>query len=218
MKTSDLIRWSGAALMLGGIFVAVNGVTHPLGETSPYYSNSLWVPSHLIGYAGLVLILFGLMGLYARHAEKAGRLGLLGFILVFVGGVTFAGGIFWIEVILGPPLAVNAPALLDSFKTSPSTLLPPALFLTFAGLSFLFFAGYIIFGVAMTRAAVLPRWVVWLVITSIIGILLFSGYGLVPVLVNIGIIVLGLSLVGWGYALRSEKPQAQFSVREHGAS
>lgn len=75
MKNSDLARWSGVALMLGGILVAVSGAIHPLGETSVYYSSSLWLPSHLMGYFGLILSLLGLIGLYARHAEKVGRLG-----------------------------------------------------------------------------------------------------------------------------------------------
>lgn len=220
MKNSDLARWSGATLMLGGILVAVSGAIHPLGETSAYYGNGLWLPSHLMGYFGLVLSLLGLIGLYVRHAEKAGRLGLLGLVLVFVGGVTFAGGLFWEEVVLGPVLAVKQPALIDSFKTPSSGILPGPVALASAVLGLSFFAGYVILGVALNRAAVLPRWVFWLLIASIIDIitLLLAGFGAVPVLVNTGITVLGLTLTGWGYAFWAEKPRALPALPGHEAS
>jgi hypothetical protein len=45
------------------------------------------------------------------------------------------------------------------------------------------------------------------------GTLLLSGYRQISAIGNIGITVLGLSLVGRSYALRSEKPRAQFSVQ-----
>lgn len=140
---------------------------------------------------------------------------MIGLILVFLGGVTFAGSLFWEEVVLGPVLAVTSPALIDSFKTPSSAILPAPVLLASAVLALSFFAGYVIFGTALDRAAVFPRWVFWLLITSIIDIitLLLAGFGAVPVLVNTGITLLGLTLAGWGYAFWSEEPRALPSLK-----
>ena len=51
MSTTKLIRWSGLALILGGIALAGHALTHPPGETAPYVFYPLWVPSHVLDAA-----------------------------------------------------------------------------------------------------------------------------------------------------------------------
>ncbi len=143
-------------------------------------------------------------------------MGLIGFALTLVGAVTLGMELLWIEVIIYPFLVVNAPALFDSLRSSPAYLIP-------AGLSFaLFLGGSVIFGVAMARAAVLPRWGVWLVVMAVLPTLLFLGVivlilsgvvtvsgisssGAAFVIIFIFFIALELGFVGWSYALWSEK-------------
>src|SRR5262249_26174480 len=48
-------------------------------------------PSHMIWWLGVVLLQFGLFGLYGRHIEALGWLGLTGFVLVFFGASLTAG-------------------------------------------------------------------------------------------------------------------------------
>ncbi len=219
MKKSNLIRWSGLALMIAGILGVVGLVIHPLSETASDVASSRWVAAHLLGFVSTIPLIFGLIGLYARHAERTGRLGLLGFALSLVGAITAGMELLWIEVIIYPFLVANAPALFDSLRSSPAYVVPVVLsFLLFLG-------GSIIFGVAMVRAAVLPRWGRWLVIMAVIptilivglGVLVFSGVATVSglsgpgsatiLIFNIVFIVLLLSFVGWGYALWSDKRQ-----------
>ncbi len=218
MKTSDLIRWSGLSLIVGGIMGILGLVIHPLNENAPTITSSLWVPAHYMAFVSSILFIFGLIGLYARQAEETGRLGLIGFALTLIGVVTLGMELLWIEVIIYPFLVANEPALFYSLRSSPAYLVP-------IGLSFLLFlVGSVIFGVAMVRAAVLPRWGVWLVILAVfptllitglfvlalLGILTVSGVsGSAPFFVIFAIFfsALDLSFVGWGYALWSEKRQ-----------
>ena len=219
MKTSNLIRWSGPALMIGGILGVVGLVIHPLSETASDVTSSRWVPAHLLGFVSTIPLMFGLIGLYARQAEETGRLGLLGFALTLIGAISDGMELLWIEVIIFPFLIANDPALYDSLRSSSAYLV--ALALSFL----LFFGGWITFGAAMVRAAVLPRWTVWLVVMAVIPAIFIlglavlvlsgvatasglSGSGSPTILIfNIVGIVLSLSLVGWGYALWSEKRQ-----------
>ncbi len=219
MKTSNLIRWSGPALMIGGILGVVGLVIHPLSETASDVTSSRWVPAHLLGFVSTIPLIFGLIGLYARQAEETGRLGLLGFALTLIGAISDGMELLWIEVIIFPFLVANNPALYDSLRSSSAYLV--ALALSFL----LFFGGWITFGAAMVRAAVLPRWTVWLVVMAVIPAIFIlglavlvlsgvatasglSGSGSPTILIfNIVGIVLSLSLVGWGYALWSDKRQ-----------
>src|SRR6266566_5224829 len=212
MKTSNLIRWSGPALMIGGILGVVGLVIHPLSETASDVASSRWVPAHLLGFVSTIPLIFGLIGLYARQAEETGRLGLLGFALTLIGAVSEGMELLWIEVIIFPFLIANDPALYDSLRSSSAYLV--ALALSFL----LFFGGWITFGAAMVRAAVLPRWTVWFVVMAVIPAIVISGVatasglsgpGSPTILIfNIVGIMLSLSLVGWGYALWSDKRQA----------
>src|SRR6266581_8972521 len=147
MKASNLIRWSGLALMIGGILGAVSLVIHPLSETASDVASSLWVPAHLLGFVSTIPLIFGLIGLYARQAEETGRLGLLGFALTLIGAISDGMELLWIEVIIFPFLVANNPALYDSLRSSSAYLV--ALALSFL----LFFGGWITFGAAMVRAA-----------------------------------------------------------------
>src|SRR5213592_3570886 len=219
MKTSNLIRWSGPALMIGGILGIVGLVIHPLSETASDVASSRWVPAHLLGFVSTIPLMFGLIGLYARQAEETGRLGLLGFALTLIGAISDGMELLWIEVIIFPFLVANDPALYDALRSSSAYLVALALSLL------LFFGGWITFGATMVRAAVLPRWTVWLVVMAVIPAIFIlglavlvlsgvatasglSGSGSPTILIfNIVGIVLSLSFVGWGYALWSDKRQ-----------
>jgi len=201
MKTSNLIRWSGPALMIGGILGIVGLVIHPLSETASDVASSRWVPAHLLGFVSTIPLIFGLIGLYARQAEETGRLGLLGFALTLIGAISEGMELLWIEVIIFPFLVANDPALYDSLRSSSAYL------------------------VALALSFLLPRWTVWLVVMAVIPAIFIlglavlvlsgvatasglSGSGSPTILIfNIVGIVLSLSFVGWGYALWSDKRQ-----------
>jgi hypothetical protein len=178
----------------------VHAATHPLGETSQYVVNDLWVFSHVIGYVAWVFCLFGLVGLYLRYFEKTGGLVLTGFVLTLVGGTTFYSAVLWLGAIVQPFLTSNAPALNDSLVSTTSS---PAVLALVIGL-LLFVVGYPLFGVALYRSNVMQHRAMWPAILSIVGVILFFGAVAIIVLSNIGGMVIGLSLAAWGYMTWSE--------------
>jgi hypothetical protein len=89
MAGHTLIRW---VLIVGAVVLVIHQISHPLGETAAFTREATWVPSHVLGYLAFLLLMFGLIGLYARQAEAAGPLGLVAFALTMVGLVIAAGG------------------------------------------------------------------------------------------------------------------------------
>jgi hypothetical protein len=203
MSTSQLIRWSGLSLMLGGIGVAVESVIHPPGETAQYVLEPVWGFAHWLGAIAWLLILFGLFGLYARQAERVGRLGFVGFTMA-AGGSALAAGTFMVGgAALQPIMAQGAPHLLDAagpFFTDASVKVA-------AGLILAGFVGFVLLAIASLRARSLPpigSWILALLVPAgvvagpLVLIVAPGREGIVLLLLGIAIAV---GCIAWGYAL-----------------
>ena len=200
MSTANLIRWSGAASLLSGALYALAAVLHPIGEDLASVNSPNWVTSHLVYWVSSILMLFSLMGLYARQVDKTGWLGLVGFILAFIG-TALVEGIFFLASTAVPFFAAGSPANFEQAMTPPAF----AVFVLILG----FVLGYILFGIATMRAGVLPRWSGLLLI---IGSALFMiseaaplDRALAHLVVTIGDVLFGVGFAWMGYALWSEK-------------
>jgi hypothetical protein len=209
MSTTNLIRWSGLVSLLAGVLYAIAALLHPVGEDLTAVNSPNWVTSHLVYWVSAILILFSLIGLYARQTEQSGRLGLVSFVLAFIG-TTVVGSIFFMASTVIPLVAAaGSPAFFDKAMT------PPALFMPVIILGFVL--GYILFGITIMRAGVLPRWS---------GLLLIVGVSLFPiseaplfnltlshVIVTIGDVLFGLGFAWMGYALWSEKREPALKAK-----
>lgn len=157
MSSSNLIRWGGLAAIVSGVS-SVTGDLLGLAVDLESAESALTTPYilvFLLYLLGTVLLLLGLVGLYASQSEAAGVLGLVGFLVAFVGTALFSGAI-WFELFITPSLATEAPELAEAE-------------LGFAGfiLSFLLVViGWLLFGVATLRARVYPRWAAILLIVG----------------------------------------------------
>jgi hypothetical protein len=201
-------RWSGPVAMLGGLLVAIGIPLHPLryGEA---VKQSPYAAIHTLISVGLMLALFGLVGLYVRQADKLGRLGLIGFFVAFIGQVLTLSALMT-EGFMWPAVAQYDPAAVHNFDaTSPVRdvvmLLAPALF----GGLVLFAVGYALFGIATVRAAVPARWGGVLIA---IGAVLYAVGGftlpllgahsiVVTIIESSGAIPFGLGFILIGYTL-----------------
>ncbi len=200
MSTAKLIRWSGLISILAGGLYALGALLHPVGEDLNAYLSPNWVPAHQVYWVSAKLMLFGLLGLYARQVEETGWLGLVGFVLAFIGTV-LVSGIFAMASTVVHLVAVQAPALFDQAVTPP----------TFAVLVLVlgYILGYVLFGIATTRAGVFPRGSgLLLIIGSVMFFISESvslNASLSHVIVTIGDVIFGASFVWMGFALWSEK-------------
>ena len=108
MSSSNLIRWSGLAALVGSVLLVVLDVVEfvLVGDQpdSVAAATSAWVILQVSFIVAIVLISLGLVGLYARQAEQAGTLGLIAFLVAFIGTVMTSGA-QWSTAFIAPALA-----------------------------------------------------------------------------------------------------------------
>jgi hypothetical protein len=151
VESAGLFKWSGLALVSGGVLLAVATLLHPSRETASTIiaSEVRLVAAHVLGTLSSLLVLLGLPGLYLAQRGRMGRLGFAGFLVAFFGTYLLAvSGNFGF---LAPVLAKEAPAVIIAIG-----LYPPVVGL--GGLAAIaFMVGYALLGIAMARTATLPR-------------------------------------------------------------
>lgn len=209
---SKFTRWSGLMAMLGGLLVAIGIPLHPLryGEA---VKQSPYAAIHTLIAVGLMLALFGLVGLYVRQADKLGALGLTGFFIAFVGQTLTLSGLMT-EGFMWPAVAQYDPAAVHNFDVNSPVgqviaLLAPAFF----GGLILFAVGYALFGVATVRAAVPARWggvliALGAVLYTVGGFTLplFGTHSIVVTIIeSSGAIPFGLGFILMGYTLWADR-------------
>jgi hypothetical protein len=206
MSFAQLIRWSGLAGILGGISIAVFVLVHPWNQFvgAEVARTTAWRIAHSLHFVGATLTLLGLIGLYARQMQHLGQLGLIGFVLAFIGTAMFVGT-GMLTAFIWPMVAVQAP---DALGQDGAMFLPPAvvaLVLTAVVVTL----GYILFGLAMLRASVLPRWgIVLFVVGAVLGMGPPQPLGPLPWAgLVLGGVLFGIGGIWLGYALWTSTPE-----------
>lgn len=202
---ATLIRWAGLAAMTAGtIFAAIQPI-HP-ADALASVNTTAWAIITPIKTVMCMLFLFGIAGIYTRQIKEVGWLGLVGFLLLSVSWSLNLAFIF-AEAFILPLLATPAPTFVDGFfgifnghpvETDLGAL--PALF----GLvGVLYMLGGLLFGIAIFRANILPRWA---------AALLAIASALTPLAAlfpheyqRLAAIPVALALAWLGYALWSER-------------
>ncbi len=205
ITTSKLIRWAGLSALLSGICYILVGLFHPANVPSSV-TTTPWAVVHVLACAMCFFGLLGLSGLYAKQAEKSGWLGLVGFVMISLWLVLIMGFSF-VEAFILPSLATTVPKLAEGWmgmlNSSASEInlgvLPTLWTLTAP----LYMFGGLLFGIAIFRAGILPRWA---------GVLLALGCLLAPVAALLPLdaqpkmaVPVGLALAWLGYALWSAR-------------
>ncbi len=199
MAPEVLIRWSGLASILGGTLYALFMFFHPANDSTGMRTGA-WAPVHLMWHVAVLLALLGLVGLYARQAHRAGRFGLVSFVVAFVGTALSVGETY-VEAFVLPALALEAPGLLERLEAGEvPAAIQPLMVSLLAGVA-LFILGYILFGITILRAGVLPRPAGLLLI---IGAPLFTfGTQVHQAIATGGAVLFGAGFIWLGYALWS---------------
>ena len=197
------VGWGAWAAIASGLAMAVSllmewlVVPHERLGTEAFLTSSYHVSSGL-RLLSIVLLLWGLIGIYGRRSRALGTFGLWAFVVAFLGTALTVGNV-WAEVFVWPTLTEVAPNTLSGTITGASPYLMAGLNLSFP----LFGIGLILFGAATFWAGVYPRWASALLIVSIpVTIFLDPTPGSFQE--SIGQILLGIavSALGW-HALRT---------------
>jgi hypothetical protein len=189
MPSSNLIWTSGGLASAAAGLLLLLGHLLDLGGNSEYgtvLGGSLILTAH-------VVLVFGLVALYAAQVEQSGLLGGLGMVLSVVG-TTLVSGVVLVEI---------AGASGAEVENVLGAGLPGALALL-GGLAFLI--GLFLFGAATMRAGVFPRWAGLLLIVgdAVFGLGSFAGsaatiFEIVGALITcVARLWLGLSLLSGG--------------------
>jgi hypothetical protein len=136
---------------MAGLCVALATLIHPSQETPAAIlsQEGRLIAGHWLFTFFCGFLLLGLPGVYAAQAERAGRLGLASGLLLFFGTLFFAVSNDYGFV--APPLAAQAPAMLEAINAYPPVVAMNGLLIV------CFFPGSILFGLTIWRAGLLPR-------------------------------------------------------------
>jgi hypothetical protein len=172
------LRQTGLLAMAAGASTFLTPILHP---DDP--GNAAWVPVHLLAFATLIAVLLVLVGIFVRQLPRSECLGLAGFLAAFVGTSM---------------MLMEGREHLFSHDFGQGT--PVGLWQLIAT-SLVFSVGYILLGVAIFRAGILPRGAGVLLAVGGGPIVAFSPpIGILAVLV-VGHTLFGAGLAWLGYAL-----------------
>ena len=180
MNKTKFIRLSGWAFIVGAFAWVLGWAVNDIQYNNPYnaftfslgkYVGYLYASVQILVPAAIILTIVGMLGLYLRHAEQAGRLGRSGLIIALAAGVTAVLS-FSLEIFMQFEYAWIGVGI---------TIL-------------LIFIGLTIFGIAVLRNRVLPRWKFTPILTGICGVLTISGLGPLFLLTSVGLFALGYQL------------------------
>jgi hypothetical protein len=178
MFSEKVIRWSGLALALGGVIAVLFWILHP--EESVLLTDPAgYQTEHILDFAGLMLLIPGLMGLYARLVNRTGWLGFAGFLLTLLPLLVMMG-VSVVDMLIWPSIARVQPDLIltsegEFIQSSGPFAATISLIVPFAMIGAL---GLILLGIAIWRGQELPRWAGLLL--AIGGPLYLIGPGFVP--------------------------------------
>lgn len=205
MSFRILIRLSGAALIGGGILLAIgyaiSSLLLPEGLIG-MYSSPLAIFSYVLRMVGAIFLLFGMPAIFARQAQgtRAVTLSLIGFVMIFLGIATLEVGMNSIYAFIFPPLATN-PAT-QPLLISLDANRPLGASVAFVVGLLLEVFGPLILGIAILRAKVLPRLAgVMFILIPLLTILGLPDFLLFQAIVGVvfaGALGLGFALCGYG--------------------
>ena len=200
-----LIRWAGLVAIVGGIIFAGIQPIHP-PDVLESVTTTFWAVIVSLKFAMCFLFWIGIMGIYARQVEETGWLGLAGFLLFSFSWFLQTGFVFT-ELFVLPVLATTAPQFIVSAlgvaNGAPGEMNIGAFVPTYNGVGITYLLGGLLFGIAIFRARVLPRWPAGLLAVTA---LVTPAAALLPHAVQrLAAVPMGIALAWLGYSLWSER-------------
>jgi hypothetical protein len=205
MSSRMLYRLSGISLLVGSVLAVIGAI---LGLLNGDPTSTMTVAGAVVGFVGGALILLGLPGMYARQAQRAGILGLIGTTLMIVYILVLGTFGNALNALVLPFIATHAPSLLKSDL--------PAVDLFFMLGGLLGVVGGILLGIAIMRAAVLPRWAGLLLMVGVV--LQFAGDFLQSPIANLGFLFVMIAFAWLGLGVLRLKQQEATAQSELPAS
>jgi hypothetical protein len=202
MTSITLTRAAALALAVAGlIFIAIQPL-HPHEDIAGITSQT-WVVVHLLSWTMAALGLAGITAVYLAQVRRFGVLGLLGY-LVFSLFFLIQACVNFTEAFVLPLSAAGSPRLTEDVASLfvsgyalQTDVGPLAIVGSIGGL--LYLGGAVLFGVAVVRAHLLPRWTGIVLIAAALASL--SAAVLPHELARYAAVPMGVALTAMGVAL-----------------
>src|SRR3982075_3316464 len=164
---STLMRLGAMALFAGGLLQVPATAFDPDLYDPRALFHPAETPVHALFWIAYLMITLGLRGAYFIHADKMGWLGTVGFLLALAGSA-MTMSVSLLDGFALPLIAASHPA-----EATPLALVGPggtasALMPALLATAVTFFPGYVMFGIALARAAVIQAWAGWLLVMGTI--------------------------------------------------
>jgi hypothetical protein len=204
ITTTTLTRAAGLAAVAGGLLYIAVQIKHPHLDAA-FATTTEYAVREAIKILMTILSLIGITGIYLHQVKQAGKLGLIGYAYLALGYLA----ILCVQVVglfVLPTLAVSQPDFVnDVFAVvtsgTPTGDIGGLQTLIQGGLAYI--VGGTIFGIALFRANVLPRWAGALLSVGAVATLATSQ--LPELTQRLFPIPVGVALIGLGYSLWREQ-------------
>jgi len=211
---TTLSRASGLAAVAGGLlFIAVQ-IKHPLLD-APFTTTTEYAVRETAKIFMALFSLIGITGIYLRQVRQTGWLGLVGYALLVLGYLTILG-VQIIGVFVLPDLAGRQPGYVNDVLAVATSGTPVGdvshlQTLSYVGLAYII--GGTVFGIALFRANVLPRWAA--VLLSVGAVATLATHLLPELTQRLFAVPVAVALIGLGYSLwRDQRTAAARQVSD----
>ncbi len=168
ITTTKLTRAAGLSAVAGGLlFIAVQ-IGHPHLDAT-FATTTEYAVRETTKILMAVLSVIGITGIYLRQVKQTGVLGLLGYLL-FGAGYLAILSVQVVGLFVLPSLADSAPGYVNDVLAvaaggkAVGDIGALAAFIRIGGFTFLI--GGVVFGIALFRANILPRWAAALLVAG----------------------------------------------------
>ena len=204
ITTTKLTRAAGLSAVVGGLLYIAVQIKHPHLDAA-FATTTEYAVREAVKILMTVLSLIGITGIYLRQVKQTGMLGLIGYAYLAIGYLV----ILCVQVVglfVLPTLAASQPGYVNDVFAVVTSGTPTG---DIGGLQTLiqggiaYIVGGTIFGIALFRANILPRWAAALLSVGAVATLATS---LLPELTQrLFPIPVGIALIGLGYSLWREQ-------------
>ena len=204
ITTTKLTRAAGLAAVAGGLLYIAVQIKHPHLDAT-FAMTTEYAVREAVKILMTVLSLIGITGIYLRQVRQIGLIGLIGYAYLAIGYLV----ILCVQVVglfVLPTLAASQPGYVNDVfavvtSSTPTGDIGGLQTLIQGGIAYI--VGGTIFGIALFRANILPRWAAALLSVGAVATLATSQ--LPELTQRLFPIPVGVALIGLGYALWREQ-------------
>ena len=198
MNKYTLIRWGGLSALVASVISILIEIVLMITIGSQAYSTAAltneWSLLYTFRLIAVMLLMLGLVALFARQSQKMHAFGVIAFVIASIGTMLIFG-FAWALLFVFPGMAEAVPLFLDAMATKPGIGIAITLFLVTVG--------WFLFGLASLRAKILPAGSAWVVMAGA-----FLALVLNMMQIPFSWVIFDIGVIWMGWWLWSERVQS----------